>query len=597
MYLRNIKLWNFRKFGKEQEFNYKSPDLDLTLSRGLNVIIGENDSGKTAIVDAIKFVLKTHSYENLRITEDDFYKETNRLRIELLFSDLADEEAKHFLEWISWKEDNGVNHPMLVVHLDVRREGRILPSDVKAGPDEDGKTLTAEAREYLKVTYLKPLRDAGNELVAKKNSRLSQILINDPAFKGKEEDHYLVEEFNKLRDQILAYFSENTADPASVVDRTHGGKSISKKINLFLNKFYGAKRDIEFSTSKGKLRSILEKLDVLLTEEKNPGLGTSNLLFMAVELLHLWKDNWTGLRLGLIEELEAHLHPQAQMRVIETLQNQDEIQLILTSHSPNLASKVKLENLIICKDAKTYPMGADFTELDKKKYVFLEKFLDTTKANMFFAKGVILVEGWAEEILLPSIAKLIGIDLTQKGVSVVNIGHTGFDHYAKIYLRKSEPHMEIPVAVITDSDVRAYNKDGDLFTKKDKNTFEEEAGKKVEEKIKSSEKNVKYFIAKDWTLEYAIYKSEDLSELFRDVLSITYPIVFRKSDETDYELELAKKLYSKLEKTEIAYKLANKIDERITQQGDKGQIDPKDVTRNSSIKYLFDAIKYAANHN
>lgn len=594
MYLRNIKLWNFRKFGKEQEFNYKSPDLDLTLSKGLNVIIGENDSGKTAIVDAIKFVLKTHSYEYIRITEDDFYKETNRLRIELLFSDLADEEAKHFIEWISWEEDNGVNHPLLVVHLDVRRDGRILPSDVKAGPDEDGKTLTAEAREYLKVTYLKPLRDADNELVSKKNSRLSQILINDPAFKG-EEDHYLVEEFNKLRDQILAYFSENTADPASVEERAHGGKSISKKINVLLNKFYGAKRDIEFSTSKGELKSILEKLNVLLTEEENPGLGTSNLLFMAVELLHLQKENWTGLRLGLIEELEAHLHPQAQMRVIEALQDQDEIQLILTSHSPNLASKVKLENLIICKDAKTYPMGADFTELDKKNYVFLEKFLDTTKANMFFAKGVILVEGWAEEILLPSIAKLIGIDLTQKGVSVVNIGHTGFDHYAKIYLRKREPHMEIPVAVITDSDVKAYTLEHGNIQKKNETDFEDEAKQIVEMITENDRQSIKYFVAKDWTLEYALYKSNMLAEQFKSVVRQ----VHSGTDwEDDFELNLAKKLLNEgLKKTKIAYKLAKLIDEEIENREVQREVVSVCDVENLSIKYLFDAIKYAANHN
>ncbi|MEP5944701.1 MAG: AAA family ATPase, partial [Balneola sp.] len=60
MYLSNIKLWNFRKFGS-QDFNLDSPNLDLDFQPGLNVLIGENDSGKTAIVDAIKLVLKTHS--------------------------------------------------------------------------------------------------------------------------------------------------------------------------------------------------------------------------------------------------------------------------------------------------------------------------------------------------------------------------------------------------------------------------------------------------------------------------------------------------------------------------------------------------------
>lgn len=63
MYLQNIKLWNFRKFGSDIEFNIAEPNLNLNFKKGLNVIIGENDSGKTAIIDAIKLALKTHSYE------------------------------------------------------------------------------------------------------------------------------------------------------------------------------------------------------------------------------------------------------------------------------------------------------------------------------------------------------------------------------------------------------------------------------------------------------------------------------------------------------------------------------------------------------
>ena len=197
------------------------------------------------------------------------------------------------------------------------------------------------------------------------------------------------------------------------------------------------------------------------------GLGTLNRLFMASELLHLNKKDYDGLRLGLIEELEAHLHPQAQMQVIESLQKQNNIQLILTTHSPNLASKVKLENIIICEGDNSFPLGKEYTKLNDDDYTFLEKFLDTTKANLFFAKGIIMVEGWAEEILLSSLAKSIDIDLTAKGVSVVNIGHTGFDHYSNIFLRNEAPAMNIPVAVITDSDVKEYEKVNSEIQKRD----------------------------------------------------------------------------------------------------------------------------------
>src|SRR5258708_32360150 len=102
MFLSNIKLWNFRKFGSDGEFDIEKPNLSLPLKNGLNVLIGENDSGKTAIIDAIKLVLGTHSFEWTRLTEEDFYKNARRLRIELTFEDMLPNEAKNFPEWTGW---------------------------------------------------------------------------------------------------------------------------------------------------------------------------------------------------------------------------------------------------------------------------------------------------------------------------------------------------------------------------------------------------------------------------------------------------------------------------------------------------------------
>ena len=91
MYLSNIKLWNFRKYGTAgNTFNLAQPNLDLNFTKGLNVLIGENDSGKTAIIDAIKLVLKTHSYDYIKVEDKDFFNDSKRLRIELTFEDLSD---------------------------------------------------------------------------------------------------------------------------------------------------------------------------------------------------------------------------------------------------------------------------------------------------------------------------------------------------------------------------------------------------------------------------------------------------------------------------------------------------------------------------
>ena len=591
-----MKLWNFRKFGTDADFQPDNPpNLDLNFTKGLNVIIGENDSGKSAIIDAIKLVLKTHSYEYIKVEHSDFSYRSNRFRIEIRFENLSPDEAKNFTEWLGWTGTGENAEPYLKVILDVKRKGdRILPSDIKAGVDEDGYQLTAEAREYLKATYLKPLRDAENDLIAKKNSRLSQILIGDTAFKGKEKDHELVEIFNEFNENLKKYFKGE-------LNENKEGKAIKDKIDGYIQQFYSKNHETEFETAKGEIKSILEKLTLTLKDEPNPGLGTLNRLCMAAELLHLGKENWSGIRLGLIEELEAHLHPQAQMQVIETLQRLVTIQLILTTHSPNLASKVKLKNLILCNKSNAFPMGSNYTKLEPDDYKFLEKFLDTTKANLFFAKGVILVEGWAEEILIPSIAKNIGINLTEKGVSIVNVGNLAFTKYAKIFIRKEKPEMKIPVAVITDSDVREYYKkktvEGDSIIKRDSLTIKKETKQQIADITAKSEKNVQYFIAPNWTLEYSLFKSSSgLCNIFKG----TVKSIHSGTDwETDFEKSLAEKLINKtLKKTEIAYQIAHSVDLDL-KKVEKGRKETPSIIikiddETDTINYLVKAIQYAA---
>ena len=606
MYISNLKLWNFRKFGSSVEIAPdKQADLDLNLSKGLNVIIGENDSGKTAIIDAIKLVLKTHSFDFIKAEDKDFHAETSRFRIEIIFSGLIPDEAKNFTEWLGWIGEGEKADPYLKLTYDVQRQGgKILPSDIKAGVDDEGYQLNAEAREYLKATYLKPLRDAENDLVGKRNSRLSQILMGDSAFKGKGATHELVKIFEDLREELKKYFKGDFeietigAEGQTVISKPAEGKLIKDTIDGYIKGFYGHGYETEFEVSSTDIKSILEKLTLLLKDEPNPGLGTLNRLCMAAELLHLNKINWSGIRLGLVEEVEAHLHPQAQMQVIESLQKQKSIQLILTTHSPNLASKLRLENLIICNNGNAFPMGSAYTKLSPEDYKFLEKFLDTTKANLFFAKGLILVEGWAEEILIPSIAKSIGINLTEKGVSVINLGNLAFQRYANIFLRVAGPDMKIPVAVITDSDIRAYEKikntdNSFTYSKRDNTTVEAETKQKLIDLNAKSQKNIRLFIAPNWTLEYCLSKSTSLNTTFK---SSTKKHHSDTDWDTDFDNAVATKLINKgLHKTEIAYEMATMIDADL-EKGDKGTITINKDDEADSINYLIKAIQYASNN-
>lgn len=438
MYLSKLKLKNFRKY----------KELEVPFKKGLNVLIGENDSGKTAIIDSIRILLGTQSHEYYFINEQDFNNKTQEMEIECTFEfqEKSEDKVAKFLEWITFDENK---KPQLIVRLKASLKDFKIKRTITAG--EEGLDSRFDLLDELRVTYLKPLRDADNELTAGRFSRLSQILKNHKLFINKDENHPFIENVKEFNKKIDEYFCDDGE-----------GKEIISNIDNHLNDFLGKEKQEDYKTNinitEDNLSSVLNSLNLKLSKNKI-GLGTLNQLYMALELLLFETEN-NPLNLCLIEELEAHLHPQAQLRTIKHLQNKlnENSQIILTTHSINLTSSIKLENLILCKNEKAYPLGREYTQLDSEDYEFLEMFLDATKANLFFAKGVIFVEGDAENILIPAIAEIIDKPLYEYGVSIVNIGGTAFKRYSRIFLRKNKDEkLNIPVAIITDLDVKDTN--------------------------------------------------------------------------------------------------------------------------------------------
>ena len=609
MYLETLNLWNFRKFGSLE--NSTSLDLDkphfsIKLKPGLNIFVGENDSGKSSAIDAIKLLLKTHSGEWISLKEEDFFQGAKTLRIECIFKDLRDEEASCFLEWLSWDEQTKT--PFLKIFLQASLKERIISPDIRAGNDKEGTILPAEVRELLRTTYLKPLRDATNELVPRRNSRLSQILKGRKEFIEISEDrHPLIKSSICLNCLIKQYFDSSYQEEKCPVDngdaclckglRNSDGYEIFKTLNTFLNDFFGTPRQATFEVNTPSIKSILETLRLAFEDEK-AGLGTHNILFIATELLNLIRKDFVGLKIGLIEEIEAHIHPQAQMRIISHLQNlcskETDLQLIISTHSPNIASKVLLENIFLFDGERAFSLAPEFTNLQQEDYRFLECFLDVTKANLFFAHGLILVEGWAEQILLPVLAKKIDIDLTQKGISIINVGGVAFLRYVKIFQRKDneQPSINIPISVVTDLDVKPDEYEFKTDAKDKKTSKDCDITQKIKEKEDAfNAKRIKTFVSPAWTLEYCLAKNESIFpfilELSQNFLSnqaykeLTEKI---KQNPNDKACILIQTLFkNKVSKTQLAYDLANRIESADT-------ID----TGNQYTQYLFKAIRYAA---
>lgn len=309
MIISELNLYNFRRF--------KSIDgktgLHVSFHKGLNALIGENDSGKTAVIDAIKMVLLTQSNEYIRVSEEDFYSingvSVSEFKINLILSEFNTDEAKNFVEYLIFKKnENGEIVYFLPLHFRAWKEKNRIYTELRAGEVNDGVILDGKARELLKCVYLRPLRDAEREMRSGRNSRISQILFNHPVFKDST-DHHLKEILTNANIDIEKYFTEED------------GKVILMGIRNALTEFneHNSSSEAKIKTSDIHLKSILESLS-LSVSEIHPGLGELNLLFIAAELLLLQHDDNGGLRLALIEELEAHLHPQEQLRLIQYLQ-------------------------------------------------------------------------------------------------------------------------------------------------------------------------------------------------------------------------------------------------------------------------------------
>ncbi len=539
MHLAEIRIDNFRLFGTGESA------LVLPLQAGLNVLVGENDSGKTAIIDGIRFALGTTSQDYQRITEEDFHiergKRASELRIRCRFTGIDKETGGALLEHLSYED----GAPCLYVTFHAVRNDdaslrRRIGVDMRSGSDGMGPVLDSNVRLLLQATYLRPLRDAERELDAGRNSRLSQILQHTREIAGHKDERFSPAEFvSAVKAGAKPDFPKSVANISQLADHllqeNEGIKQAGERLdNNYLAKIslgdepLGSRVSVgEDATIEQRMRTILEKLDLRLSTANDSGgqlphgLGYNNLLFMACELLLLGQDRNT-LPLLLIEEPEAHLHPQLQLRLMEFLQDQAAdavgrpVQVIVTTHSPNLASKVKLASMILVSQGRGFPMGPDYTLLSPTDYGFLERFLDVTKANFFFARGVLIVEGDAENLLLPSLARLLGRDLTRYSVSTVNVGSRGLRRYARVFRRKPlpdgtpAPRIPIRVACIADRDVRpdcareALGSDsgsGGLIYEAD--LKDEVARKKVlQEKRQDDGENVCTFVSDHWTLEY-----------------------------------------------------------------------------------------------
>ncbi|MGK4380320.1 ATP-dependent nuclease [Citrobacter youngae] len=597
MYLSNLKINNFRQF----------EDFSLALNKGLNLLVGENNAGKSSVIDAVRIVLDTTSVEWMSIKSTDFLSGKNELYIQLKFEDLSARELGLFLEYLTNEEvTTDVSKSCLYINLSANitinpfKKTQFIKTEIRSGLSNDGPIIERDIREYLATTYLKPLRDAEVELSAGRTSRLSQILGSNVSLAGDERATQRIIELLIRATQAIQNDSSIQMTQEKISTLLN---SLTFKSNIFTPflSLFGSKEYTEMSAPEKTfaLKSILEKLSLELnTSGIKHGLGYNSLLFMATELM-LIRQEEDQYSLLLVEEPEAHLHPQLQLKFINYLRTENsKLQCILSTHSPVLSSKAPLESLILMQDGKAFPLRKECTALSGDDYIFLEKFLDSTKANMFFARGILIVEGIAEMVLIPKIAELLGRPLEDYAVSLVNVNGLSRKRYAKVYRSNtastSPSHLPIKVGCVTDLDLwpdEAEATTSNSYGFKQKIQPNETTGRggnlqhwlneltseqinqKKNSKAEFDGELVKTFISNDWTFEFCLAKyglSEELYEALHGNL-IGYEDL-----STDAQIRSVQ-LYGEIEnkgdgKSEVSYLLA-KILSKYSERPSEGFVE------------------------
>lgn len=180
-----------------------------------------------------------------------------------------------------------------------------------------------------------------------------------------------------------------------------------------------------------------------------------------------------------------------------------------------------------------------------------------------------MVEGDAENILIPVLADILGYPLEKYGISIVNVGSTAFLRYSRIMVRKDGGDIGIPVSVVTDCDVKpVYNTNPASHDKE----FNEKATESLQAQ---EEKNIKYttgsvhgFTSPRWTLEYCIAMS-CLSDDFRKAVHYGKKILNAqeyisltdaKIDEANRAAEAEAQEWNKFSSAESAFNLYQTVD-------------------------------------
>lgn len=419
----------------------------IELAHPLAVLVGANNTGKSNVIDALRMVLTPLTGWPLRPRRDDFAHggtgepTVSEMTLTVRFNDLNFEQAGRMVTALDGARDRAALHLHCQLPAIGQPRARYLGGDAKSPDVEEW------ARSAITYTYLPPLRDAEEDLRPGRNNRLIELIA---ALTGDGAD----------RQRILDIAGQANNELAGVQSLVESRSRIQARLNSLAGATQSQQAALLFT--EPLFERVLSTLGVSVGDDlplamSQNGLGMNNILYMAVLLAALTYDHGSNLHLLLVEEPEAHLHPPMQDLLMRFLQKEvsgrNDVQVIVTTHSPNFTSSARVERItslsragaeIASRAVGSFGLSAD--ELDH-----LARFLDVTKASLLFARSVMLVEGIAEQLVIPALAAELDPmrDLTESSVAIVNVGGLAFGPFAALY---DDGRLPIRCAIVSDAD-------------------------------------------------------------------------------------------------------------------------------------------------